>query len=266
VTRTHLPDALFTAAQAAWPGIVVSREAFEAWARPRGAGDVDEEGLARASELYLCCACDAGEDRAIAAFEGAFFKDIAAAVARLGPSSLVDDVKSELRQRLFVGSGDGRKRIADFAGRGGLARWVRAIAVRAALNLVRGKKGKPHEGLDDDLLSGPVSDGNPELAHMKELYGAEWREAFAAALKGMEPQAKNLLRLHHIDGLTLAEIAALYDTSVATAARRVATARGKLMAKTRAELESRLGVEGDELDSILRLIESRLTVGPLRGP
>lgn len=269
MTKTRLPDSFFTTARAAWPGIEVSRDAFEAWAGPRmaGATEGDEQDLERAKELYLCCACAAGDDRAIAAFDRVYFRDIGPAVGRLGPSTLPDDVKAELRARLFVGGGEGseaRARIADFSGRGGLGRWVRAIAVRTALNLVRAKKDKPHDTLEDELLGNPMASDDPELAHMKELYREEWREAFGAALASMEPESQNFLRLHHVDGLSLGEIGALYHVSVPTASRRVAKARDELMARTRGELKKRLKVDGDELESILRLIQSRLTIGPLR--
>ncbi|MBE7450701.1 MAG: hypothetical protein HS111_17935 [Kofleriaceae bacterium] len=72
--------------------------------------------------------------------------DIALARMRIGPPRS-SDVKQLARQRLFVGDGVPASKIADYAGRGDLRRWVRSVAVRTCLNDLRKRK---HEVLADD--------------------------------------------------------------------------------------------------------------------
>ena len=67
--------------------------------------------------------------------------------------------------------------------------------------------------------------------------------------------------------MTIDEIAAAFGIHRATAARRVTSARDKLLADTRRRLLEKLSLESRELDSIFRLIESRLhiSMGRLLG-
>lgn len=90
-------DALvrYEKAKAAWPGVVVPRAAFDAWLEGRDA--------TRSDELYLACACVRGDTTAIKTFEARYFGPVTAAVSRFGSDTFVDDVKQELRQRLFFG-------------------------------------------------------------------------------------------------------------------------------------------------------------------
>jgi len=243
-------DAAWSSARAAWPGVEVPRDAFAAWLKGRDAE--------RAAELYLACACTRGDAAAMKAFEAKYFGDVAAAVARLGA---VDDVKQELRRRLFVGVDGGKPKLAEYKGRGGLDRWVRAVATRVALNLKRGEHDSRKAALeDDDLLGAPLGSEDPELAHMKSLYRGEFKKAFSDAMASLEADGQNWLRLYYLDGLGLAELSGLFRVSVPTASRRLAKAREDALEATRKLLRERLSVSKTELESIMRLIQSRLTI------
>lgn len=245
-------DAAFAHARAAWPGIDVTRAAFDAWLDARG---VKPGAEVHADELYLVCACAGGDSAAIAAFEQAYFRHLAPAVARFQLS--VDDLLQELRVRLFVGTSQTGPKIAEYSGRGGLERWVRAAAVRLALNTTRTRKNQPHATLsDDDFLSG----GDVALQHMKEAYRAEFKRALSETLGTLDSELQMYLRMYYLDGLTLAELAGLFGVSEPTASRRVAKAREQVLEGTRAHLGARLGLGAEELDSIMRLIQSRLSV------
>ena len=188
-------DDAYAAAQAAWPGIELARDEYERWVRERAGKSL--EGL-RTDELYLSCVCARGDSRAIAAFEARFFGGVTAAVSRFGVQ--LDDIKQDLRERLFVGTSQGRPKISEYKGRGGLDRWVRAVAVRVALNATRAKKNQAHVTLgDDDFLPG----GDVELAHLKATYRAEFKRAFSEALAALEPELQTYLRLYYLDNLGL---------------------------------------------------------------
>src|SRR6185436_15540963 len=97
---------------------------------------------------------------------------------RFGSESFVDEVKQELRRQLFFGV-DGRAKLGEYHGTGGLAPWLRAVATRLALRLKRSHHDERFSSLDGDdgLFELPLDEAGPELGHMKELYRAELKQA-----------------------------------------------------------------------------------------
>ena len=78
------------------------------------------------------------------------------------------------------------------------------------------------------------------------------REAFAA----LEVRQRNLLRQHILDELTIDDLARLYRVHRATCARWLADARADLGKQTRKRLIATLGTHTDELESVLRFLDS----------
>ncbi len=66
------------------------------------------------------------------------------------------------------------------------------------------------------------------------------------------------MRQHYLDGLTLDELATLYGTHRATAARWLAAARQALLDGTRQALMSRLRMPRAECESVIRMARSEL--------
>src|SRR6185295_8532110 len=126
--------------------------------------------------------------------------------------------------RLFVGGGTAGTptsagKISEYAGRGDLRRWVRAVAVRTCLNDLR--KGK-HEILtdDDQLIAQHAMPGDdPEIEYMKRTYAGQFKAAFSEALGTLGAREQTLLRYHHVDGLNIDEIGAIYRIHRVTAFR-----------------------------------------------
>jgi RNA polymerase sigma-70 factor (ECF subfamily) len=195
--------------------------------------------------------------------------DIALARMRVGPPRS-HDVKQLVRQRLFVGPpvaggpGHGPGKITEYAGRGDLRRWVRAVAVRTCLNDLR--KGK-HEVLaaDDQLIAQQAMPGDdPELAYMKRTYSGAFKDAFGEALAGLGPREQTLLRYHHVDSLNIDEIGAIYRVHRVTAFRWLEKARAQLIEGTLTRLRGRLQLSAGELESVLRLIRSQVHLSLVR--
>jgi RNA polymerase sigma-70 factor (ECF subfamily) len=82
----------------------------------------------------------------------------------------------------------------------------------------------------------------------------------AAALGRLESRERNLLRLHHVHGLSMDAVGATYQAPRSTVARWIVRARERLLTLTREELTARLGLTPGELDSMLRLVCSQLDV------
>src|SRR5262249_6529246 len=99
-----------------------------------------------------------------------------------------------------------------------------------------------------------------ELRYMKTLYGAEFREAFAQAMATLKPREQNLLRQHHVDGLTIDQLGQLYHVHRATAARWLGKARSSLLAQTRRSFMKRIRLSHSQFDSVLGLVQSQLVI------
>ncbi|WP_272459392.1 sigma-70 family RNA polymerase sigma factor [Polyangium jinanense] len=241
----------FVAAQAAWPGVTLDREAFMAYLRERTGEDGAE--VAHASDLFLACACLRGDPRAIAFFEAHFLAQVPAFLSRVeNDKATIPELLQALREKLLLPSAGGRPKLADYTGQGPLGAWLRVVAVRAALDR---KRAQPREVLREeipDTLLAPSDD--PELDYLRVRYAAEFRAAFQDALLSLEPKGRTVLRLHIIDGLNIDRIGVIYGVHRATVARWIADARAWLFERTRGLLSERLSLEPREFESVLRLV------------
>jgi RNA polymerase sigma-70 factor (ECF subfamily) len=258
--------------RAAWPDLQLqARDLVEFVARQLTAEVADEalDGL-RPADLYLACACSKGLHGAIVAFDRDYMRevDIALARMRIGPPRL-NDVKQLVRQRLFVGGGTAGAptsagKISEYGGRGDLRRWVRSVAVRTCLNELR--KGKREVLVDDDHLIAQhaISADDPEVEYMKRTYASEFKAAFGDALKQLGPREQTLLRYHHVDGLNIDEIGAIYRVHRVTAFRWIEKAKEQLVKSTLDTLRQRLKLPASELESVLRMIRSQIHLSLVR--
>jgi len=240
------------AGREAWPDVEVPAERLAA----RLADELAAGGERRHdADLYLATALAAGDAAALRVFEDRLVPEIDAALARLRlPAGAADEVKQAMRVDLLVG--DARApRIADYAGRGELAAWLRVTATRAALKLLR--RTRREETLDDVLLEHwPDATPDPEDRHMTTSYVRELKAALGEALAALEVRQRNVLRQHVLDDLSIDELALLYRVHRATCARWLADARAALARATRKRLIARLGARADEVESILRYLDS----------
>jgi RNA polymerase sigma-70 factor (ECF subfamily) len=258
--------------RAAWPDLALDAGRLVAFVARHVTADLAEAALdgLRPADLYLACACAHGDVQAIAAFDRDYIKevDIALARMRVGASRLAD-VKQLVRQRLFVGGGTAGAptsagKIAEYGGRGDLRRWVRSVAVRTCLNDLR--KGKREVLVDDDHLIAQhaIAQDDPELEYMKRTYASEFKAAFTAALAQLGAREQTLLRYHHVDGLNIDEIGAIYRVHRVTAFRWIEKAKEQLATATLDALRARLKLPAAELDSVLRMIRSQIHLSLVR--
>ncbi len=258
--------------RAAWPDLPVDAKdlvAFVARHLTAELADAALDGL-RPTDLYLACACAKGLPGAVAAFDRDYMREVDIALARMRmDQARVNDVKQLVRQRLFVGGGTAGAptspgKITEYGGRGDLRRWVRSVAVRTCLNEMR--KGKREILVDDDQLIAQhtVSADDPEIEYMKRTYSNEFKTAFGEALKGLGPREQTLLRYHHVDGLNIDEIGAIYRVHRVTAFRWIEKAKEQLVKATLETLRARLKLPAKELESVLRMIRSQIHLSLVR--
>ncbi|APR76731.1 putative DNA-binding regulatory protein [Minicystis rosea] len=253
-------DAALEVARAAWPGIEVSEEAFLALLATHASGPsarpIAELPIA---DLWLALACARGDAGAVRALEATTFPGARAALGRMGLSAdEVTEVLQVLRERFLVADPGEAPRILAAAAHGDLPGIVRVAAVRTALNLRR--RDHRYEAGDERLVHELCPADDPELAALKEQHRAAFKSALEDALATLAAQDRNVLRMHLLHGLSIDAIGGAYQVHRATAARWLGAIREKLDRETRRLLHERRGLTDPEVDSLVRLVESRVEV------
>jgi RNA polymerase sigma-70 factor (ECF subfamily) len=257
--------AAWAAARAAWPDLGTPWAAFAPYlARhlPEGAPAEEALALVRVADLYLACACARGERRALDAFAAHVGDDVAAVARRFDPSGAAgDELWQTVQAALFVAAAGEGKKIERYAGRGALRAWVAVVAAREALRL--GRRVASERPVDEaavTVLADEAADGSRdgELDHLKEMYRQPVRRAFEESLAALPPRERSLLRYRYVEGLSSEELALTYKVHRVTVNRWLEAARQRLLADMRARLRESLHAGADEVDSVLRLVHSRL--------
>ncbi|MBL8950316.1 MAG: transcriptional regulator [Myxococcaceae bacterium] len=222
----------------------MARDAFARFlaARPRATAEAGPE-------LYLAFACGGGDPIALQAFETRYLPVARIAVKHLEVNA--DEVLQLLRVRFFVGP---PPRILDFQGAGSLEGWVRASAVRIALDLKR------RERTAAGVCSHELSQPDTELRHLKVRHGPAFERAFSQACASLSSRERAVLRLSTLGGASIDRIAATYGIHRATAARWLERIRDALHDRTLTALGAELGESDAGAASLLRLIASGLEV------
>jgi RNA polymerase sigma-70 factor (ECF subfamily) len=253
-------------ARAAWPSIAVDPDEFGDAVDLAIAGEADAAAAIRSlhvADLWLATGCAAGHRGALTELERVL-GSLRPTLARMGATAaLVDDLLQIHRTRLLSGSEDRPPRIRGYRGHGDLRSWLKVALVRDAVRALRRAEHVSHEDDEIDRLMDPQ--GDTELQAMKDAYRDRFRTAFAHALGELSPRDRNVLRYHLIDELTIDEIGAIYRAHRSTAARWLVKIREELYERTRAELMRSLALGPSEIDSVLRLIRSRLDASIARG-
>jgi len=231
------------AARDAWPDLRIDHRSFAEYLVARlPAPTCAALASLHVSDLFLAWACSQGDRRALSEFERRMLAPAGKYVGRFDPSpSFVDDVRQEVREKLFMR----RRRVQEYRGRGPLAAWVRVTAVRAALNMRRGREAAREPLSLDTSLAGP---GDPEIDYLHAISVRDFSEAFHQAIAELPQQEREVLRLHYLEGQDKAEIAARYGVHRTTISRAMARSREMLMHGTRRLIAERLGIELTEED------------------
>lgn len=263
VDRAALERTLASAlarARSASPGVDVGDEAFVRYLGerlPRGGALEDDVAAVALEDLFLACGCAHGSAAAIALVEARCLDKAKAALARLrGQDAVADDALQQMRQALFVGTERRPPRIVEYRGQSALARWIRTVAMRAAFDMLAPAKEIAVDGARLDELRLPS--GGQELELIKRQYGAAFKAALAEAVGALPVQTRAELRAYYIEGRGLEEMAREQGVAASTISRRLAKARETLWTATRRTLVKELAIDDGEIDSILRLLATRL--------
>jgi RNA polymerase sigma-70 factor (ECF subfamily) len=253
-----LADAAIEAGTAAFADVTVDRDALAAAIEVALAAGVTADTLGtHAAELFLGVACAANSRPALAALDRLYIARVDDILSRRKlPPHAVDDVRQTVRERLLAGT---PPYIATAAGRGSLEGLVAVIATRAALDWLRvaARAAARHDD-SDDISNDLVASTNPERDHLRARYRGDVKTAFEEAVRDLDARDRTMLRFHLVDGLTIDDIARLYQIHRATAARQIEKARDRVASGVRKLLARNTGVHGDELRELADLVSSQL--------
>jgi RNA polymerase sigma-70 factor (ECF subfamily) len=256
--------AQWDAARAAWADVAVEPARFAGeLARRLGAPDSAGAALAalaatRGSDVYLAIACSDGDATAIGRLEDLVARELRGVAQKLRASpDQTTELAAELRRLLLVDDGDRRAALRDYAGRGDLRSYVRVMATRAMIRAIN--RGRREVAIDDgEFFDRMLPHDDPELSFLRAHYRETVDAALRAALAKLDARSRALLRYQLIDGWSIDQVGKLYGVHRATAARWLTDAREVLGGIIRSELAARLEIATEDVDSIVRLVQSRV--------
>jgi RNA polymerase sigma-70 factor len=208
--------------------------------------------------VYLAAGCLANAPAALAILDREILAQVPGWVSHMGRSpAFGDEVRQRLAERLLVGESP---RLADYAGRGALAKWARVAATRVALNLLDDKHERHARGAGGDSVLEilPAAGRDADLDLLRGRYAAELSTAVKEAIAELPREQRVLLRLAFIDGHSGERIAALFKVNRSTVSRWLRLAREAVMDGARRRLAVRLKLTLAEVDSLARALHSQL--------
>lgn len=234
-----------------WAGVELPAERLqERWARL--SDTVDGPSPAHAADVFLVTACLEKNPVALDHLS----KVIASLLPRFRGFGLGEAQLQSLAQDTLTSLVVEERLLQRYSGRGSLEGWLQVVMSRRALQLQ--KQSKAMVELDDVLLGDLGTAGAPELELLKERFHGSFSAAFRVAISRLGSRRRNLLRQHYLDQLSLDEMSVLYRVHRSTVARWLADARADLLDATRSEVSQKLGIPRHEVESLMRVVSSRL--------
>ena len=210
-------------------------------------------------DLWLAVAARTGDSEAVRIFEVEMLRPTQSSLARIdASSSFRDEVLQRVRVKLLVGTHGECPRLAHYRGRGRLATWTNVVVIREAITMMR-KTGRRQQ-VEADLVLLEATSSGPELAAIKLEHRLALVRALQAAIAGLTPEQRNLLRLHHLHGASIDRLGAMLGLHRSSVARRLEKLRRELLDDTRRRIVEELRIDGTELQLILERIDSQLEI------
>ena len=173
------------------------------------------------TDAELIAACVGGDERAQRELFRREYPRVNATIYRLlGSTRDVDDLAQETFIAVF-------RALSSFRGESKMSTWIDRIAVRVVFHHIRARKPTMSLDLLPDRASGAdVGDHAHARDGLRRLY---------AVLATMSPDARAAFSLYAIDGRSIAEVAAITETSIVAAKLRIWRARREVTRQAAAD-------------------------------
>jgi RNA polymerase sigma-70 factor (ECF subfamily) len=248
-------------ARTRWPELPAPDASFVAYLVERARGQADPTAALprlRVDDLLLAWWASHGTSEAIAAFEATFAADLDALLRRFRGLD-ADELRQQLRVKLFFGTPGAPARILVYSGFGFLQNWFRVVASRTFLDVARHDQRQRTDDLPDALLAQLVDlRGDPAAhAHKAEILAA-LKRAFGSALAELPRRDRTFLRHVVLDQLTTLQVAAMYGVHRVTVSRALSAAHTQIRQRARETVLAELAISEDQLASAIRVLDSQL--------
>lgn len=186
------------------------------------------------SEIEFARACLAGDTSELSRLDG-----LVRSVCRN------DEVHQAVMQKLLVD-----RRLEQFDGRSSLGRWLRTVAARLQVDLVRASR---EDAVEARVLESLLPPGN----HLEaQIVGLEARTALQAALREalLTLTKRDQLFVQHayLDGLTLTAIGQLYQVAPSTVMRAIDRSLAVLRTAAKTHLAQVMKLGARSVESLVR--------------
>jgi RNA polymerase sigma-70 factor (ECF subfamily) len=220
--------------------------------------DLADLATCRTADIALAIAACRGDLEAVAEIKRVIDREVDLTAQKTSATpEQASDVKGELGRILFGGA------LQDFAGRAMLKSYISVIATRELVKTVQ--RARRESPVAEDQLFAMLSNlDDPELEFLRGRYRESVTIGLRAALGKLVDRDRALLRYQLVDGWNVDRVGALYGVHRATAARWIAGARETLGQLLRDEIAHSLSIPIAEVDSIVRLVQSRIDVSLAR--
>mgnify|MGYP001359263973 CR=1 FL=1 len=241
-----------------WPDVALTLERFTAWFPDDDRDDPRDPG-----ELVLAAGCAEADAAALKIFDREYMTPNRSFVVQQlgGDHARAEDVLQEARCALLLPSRgsdrSGAIPLLQYAGKGKLHGLVRTVLRRACTKARRGGAGETLAVLTR-VVESAAGPSDPQAGRGAR---ATTQRAIAEAWERLPAPQRLLLQLHHIKGLPVRRLAAVYGVHAATAARRVAAARLELAGHLREVLAQ---IDPERAEALHPEFESRLSLSFIR--
>lgn len=255
MSEQQLTDRASTLEQAiaSWSGISLTQEQLETALKENGC----ENELPTCLEgLALSTACAHGCSVASRTLSQELLGQARGAIARVSNQpDFIDEVFQRVREKLLTGSSP---KIATYRGRGPLVAWLRMVARRIALDMMRAQKPGVEPTHDwVERLTGIES--NSESKALQSRYAPVFKKALTEVLESLNLEERTMLKMQLVENLSVAAIADLYNSHVATIYRRLEKCHANLLSAVRTRLREELGpVSQSEIQSLFVSVEKEI--------
>jgi RNA polymerase sigma-70 factor len=200
-----------------------------------------------AADLYLTLGALKGDRAALRTLEEVHFAPLTRTIARgRTTQDRASDAMAQMRESLLVGAAP---KLAQYTGQVALDSWLRVVAERALLTLLR-KKNIELTSTDEALAAQAAGDISPELAALKSQHRELFQAALQASLLALSAEDKQLLLWMVRDKQTIDHIAEQLGVHRATAARMCNRVRAALAGSVREHVNRSLQISASSLDSL----------------
>lgn len=176
-------------------------------------------------------------------------------LVRIGGELDPEELVQRVRERVLVGGPRSPPRLAAYAAKGALVKWLQAVAATTAIDARRSAAARPEADDDDAVLAaaagGQGADGQLADAQSKRAFA----KAFKAAVARLPSRERTVMRLRYVDQANLDDIATLYKVHRTTVMRWLEAAHAAVLQETRRAMAEELELSGRALDSLIRGVD-----------